>query len=416
MNASPEALLHTVLARIGAVVGPGTRVDTVIEQPASLNVIAAIIGAPGTGKGRAIRHGASLLPFQGTEVEEIGLTTGEGLIEAYMGVDEFTQQRVQTRDRLFAATTEAEVLAQCVSRSGNTLRAHLCSAWMGEALITTTADPERRRKILADQYRFAAVMAAQPDVADLFLAGDYLGLPQRMAWAPGTRSPGFRVPRRDRPEWPGELPGPDDTTLAMWLNDLPETSLVLPDEAVDELDAIAEALEEGRGAEHPLDTHEPLWRAKYTALLTLLDGDTEITVEHWNLAGQLWEASCSQRDDLIASARVREQTKQASADAARVRTSTRITRMNLMMSDGIKPVLLKVAKKMARKVMRAEGPLKTEQVNSAVGSQDRKNATRDDVTNLTAASREVAVSFGWIDMLPNGEWIVGPTPFLEDES
>ena len=407
MNSSPEALLHTVLIRVSATTLPSVMVNTVIDQPASLNVISALIGPPGTGKGRAIRHAAKLLPFSAENgPEELGLTTGEGLIEAYIGEDELTGERVQVYDKAFAATTEAAVLAQCVSRSGNTLQAHLCSAWMGEALITSTADVTRRRKIFDNQYRFSAVMAAQPDVADAFLSSGYLGLPQRIAWTPSTRERGTRVPLDQRPLWPGELTA-NGESMTTWLDGLGNIELVLPDAAVIELEAIAEDLEDGRGEERPLDTHEPLWKSKYAALLALLDGETEISMGHWHLASALWDASCAQRDLMVKEADGRRRTQRAAEAEQRVHLGANIRQAQRMVDEGAPHPVRQVALRMARKVVQSEHPLTAADLKTTANSTNKKNAETAGVKSLIQEARMYAVVMGWIEQNNNGRWVPG---------
>lgn len=408
MNSSPEALLHTVLTRISATTLPSVMVDTVIDQPASLNVISALIGPPGTGKGRAIRHAAKLLPFSVENgPEELGLTTGEGLIEAYIGEDELTGERVQIYDKAFAATTEAAVLAQCVSRSGNTLQAHLCSAWMGEALITSTADVTRRRKIFDNQYRFSAVMAAQPDVADAFLSSGYLGLPQRIAWAPSTRQAGTRIPLEERPQWPGELQVEGVGTLVSCLESLADVKLVLPERAVIELEGIAEALEDGWGEEHPLDTHEPLWKSKYAALLALLDGTVEIDMGHWRLACVLWSASCAQRELMVKEADGRRRTLRAAEAEQRVHLGANIRQAQRMVDEGAPHPVRLVALRMARKVVQSGHPLTAADLKTTANSTNKKNAEIAGVKSLVQEARMYAVVMGWIEQNGNGRWVPG---------
>lgn len=408
MNSSPEALLHTVLTRVSATTLPSVVVDTVIDQPASLNVIAALIGPPGTGKGRAIRHASKLLPFSNEHgPEELGLTTGEGLIEAYIGVDDLTGERVQIHDKAFAATTEAAVLAQCVTRAGNTLQAHLCSAWMAEALITSTADLDRRRKILADEYRFSGVMAAQPDVADAFLSSGYLGLPQRIAWAPSTRQAGTRVPLDERPAWPGELQVEGLGTLASCLESLADVKLVLPSQAVIELEAIAEALEDGWGEEHPLDTHEPLWKSKYAALLALLDGTVEIDMAHWRLATAMWDASCNQRELMVLEAENRRRTQRAVEAGQRVHLGASIRQAQKMVDEGAPLPVRQVAIRMGRKAHASPVPLTAAQLKDAASAQSKKNAEACGVKSLIPDARMYATIQGWIEQSSDGRWIAG---------
>jgi hypothetical protein len=44
------------------------------------------------------------------------------------------------------------------------------------------------------------------------------------------------------------------------------------------------------------DSHGPFMRAKMAALLALLNGKTDVTIEEWEHAGILWDTSCAVRD------------------------------------------------------------------------------------------------------------------------
>ena len=59
------------------------------------------------------------------------------------------------------------------------------------------------------------------------------------------------------------------------------------------------------------------------ALLALLDGRGEVSVEDWQLAGVLWETSCGVRDAVVAIGQSHAEQERAARDDARVTLADR---------------------------------------------------------------------------------------------
>jgi hypothetical protein len=83
----------------------------------------------------------------------------------------------------------------------------------------------------------------------------------------------------------------EDTPVTTWVSTLRNLTITVPEYVTQELDDLSLAISFGRGAQAPLDTHEPLWRVKCAALVALLHGRTAVTADDWDMAALLWRTS-----------------------------------------------------------------------------------------------------------------------------
>jgi plasmid stabilization system protein ParE len=160
----------------------------------------------------------------------------------------------------------------------------------------------------AHAYRLGLTVGVQPAAAATLFDGVGTGLPQRFLWA---ETIDLQAPehRPDRPA--GSLPcdlsaipcDPQPNTLdAIYQagtvrGALGYTTIELgfPDEAYRESDMRRLAVLHGAGVQ-PLDSHAMQVKAKVSALLALLDGRMAVSVEDWQLAGQIMDESTRVRD------------------------------------------------------------------------------------------------------------------------
>lgn len=257
---SPDAMLAALLARVAA----GTPTEATVND-APLNYISAIIGGSGTGKSAAVRTARRLLPNIGTDLDNLPVSSGEGLVQAYM-----TREDGENRQRYTAGlfyVDEGESLLRVAGREGSTTLATLRTLWSGESTGSTGAQSNTTRRLQADAYRFALVVGIQPAYAMTLLADDHAGTPQRFLWMSAGNP---HAPDRE-PAWPGEI------------------SLVYPSAPLHLPAAIrAEVNEERRtrlrsnGPGDPLQSHSTQLALRIAGLLAVLCGrPSELTAEDW---------------------------------------------------------------------------------------------------------------------------------------
>lgn len=313
---SADLVLHAVLARVSAMVDPQLRFDVGLG-PGPLSYFVAAVAPSGIGKTSGVSVARDLLelpPYLTRHLEDgsptfadgLPVGTGEGLAEAYMGTlwretgayDRrgnaiVAKVRAQIRKHVFFAVDEGETLTRVAERPGSTLGPTIRSAWVGSLLGQANASEERRRILPAGSYSMGLLIGYQPETAGPLLAETGPGTPQRFAWvsASDPTIPADRVPD------PGRLTLP---CLVDQFGDGRRGIIGADPRIGDELWQRTIALAHGEMTVSDLDAHEPLMRAKQAALLTVLDGRDQITIDDWELSAQLWATSCSVRDALIA--------------------------------------------------------------------------------------------------------------------
>jgi len=405
-RASPDAVLHAVLARVAACLDSTVRVDTRSGPPVTLGWYAGLYGPSGTGKGKAESTARELLPFPDVDIAYIDFSTGQGVIAAYLEMqevpdstgDDTVRRPVQVRDRGYALATEGSILETMArSREGGTLNGVLCKAWMSERQGTSNADLERRRSLDDGSYVLSMSLGVQLDPAAGLIEMGNIGLPQRLAWAHAALDP-ETTPER-RPAMPSGLTltvsDGSDIPTGEWLGRRSNETLTMTDEAAEDIDKIILANAYGRGAENPLDTHEPLWRAKVAALLALLHGWTSIQAQHWEMATALWLVSRGVRLKVEKAAQEKKQAKERSDREVAVKTGAAIASATYRVQHGVLPVVAQTAQSIAKKVHKdGEAPM-NDLRRDAVNSRRRK-AYGGSGGELAQEAFSYAEEQGWI--------------------
>ena len=295
---SPDAVLGAVLSRISSFVNPLVRVDTG-QGLASLNTFVALIGTSSAGKSVASRTARDLLPVPAAIADEykdsLSAGTGEGFAESFYGMQTVqipnasgtgfrnVQQRAIVRANVSFYVDEGEGLTRLMERSGSTIGTVLRTAWIGDTLGQTNASADRQREVPGGTYSLGLVIGYQRATIQPLLAEAGGGSPQRFLFLSAHSEPPEALA-----EWPGDMP-----------LRLPRYPMRLPKEACQELfEARREAMRPGAN-ETGLNGHKPLHLSKAAALLCILDGRTDITMDDWELAHLLWDTSCAVRDDLV---------------------------------------------------------------------------------------------------------------------
>ncbi|QQM41993.1 hypothetical protein [Streptomyces liliifuscus] len=410
---SPDAVLHAALARTAAMADPTVRVDSGIHQPATIGWYCGLFGPSGAGKGQAEKAARELTPFPMVDLAYIDISTGQGLIAAYLDLetdpdDDNGKKKVlvQKRTRGYALATEGSVLdAMAQMSAAASLNGVLCKAWMSERQGTSNAEVERRRALPEDAYTLSMSLGVQEEPAAKLLEMGSIGLPQRLAWAHATLGP-------DTPKKRPAVTGPvlvttrngEDTPVTTWVSTLRDLTIPVPERVTEELDELALEISFGRGAESPLDTHEPLWRLKCAALLALLHGRTEVKDEDWDLAAVMWRTSRNVRDRVQEAARRRTQVEADARRAEAVLTAAESQAAVYEVVNGVHPSVVNVAKRAHRFLTRKGEEIPARDVNrSCVATKDRdKYRASGAEDSLWPAALQYGCEQGWLVALSEG--------------
>ena len=275
---APDAVLVATLCRIAAATPPTTYIDT--PEPTPLNLIGALIAAPGNGKSLANTTAFRLVPDLGLGVNDsLPLGTGEGLVESYFesvsvindtGKGKHIEKRQAFKSGYFYCD-EGETLFTLTTRKGATILQTLRTAWSGGVLGNTNANVETRRKLDRNSYRACVVVAFQPSCGSALVADSHGGTPQRFIFASATD--------KEMPTVAPSAPGLLDYNAT----NEPVAIQVHP-EILRELDT--NKVNRARGTVHidALDTHVDYNRIRVAALFALLDYRRYIDLDHWNSA------------------------------------------------------------------------------------------------------------------------------------
>ncbi|MFD4320141.1 hypothetical protein [Streptomyces sp. NPDC058548] len=415
---SPDAVLHALLARVAAMADPTVRASSGIHSPATLGWYCGLFGPPGTSKGQAEKAAAVLAPFPQTNLAHIDISTGQGMIAAYLELkddpdDDKGKKKilVQSTSRGYALATEGSVLEAMAQMSvGAMLNGVLCKAWMSERQGTSNADIERRRVLPEDSYTLSMSLGVQEEPAAKLLEMGSIGLPQRLAWAHARLS-------QDTPKERPAVTGPvfvttqngEDVPVTTWVSTLRSIVIPVPVRATQELDDLVLEIAFGRGEEFPLDTHEPLWRLKCAALLALLHGRTTVSEEDWDLAAVMWRTSRSVRNRVQEAARRRLRAQKEARVAEAVQTAVESQAAVYESLHGVHPSVVNVAKRAHRYLQRNEGEISARDVNrNCIKKPDRDKYRASGATDsLWSAALQHGCEQGWLVVLEGGLLVAG---------
>jgi hypothetical protein len=410
---SPDAVMHALLARLAAMTSPTVRVDSGVQRPATLCWFCGLFGPSGSGKGNAEDAAEELTPFPDVDLAHIDISTGQGLISAYLEIeidptDDSGKKKitVQKKTRGYALATEGSVLdAMAQMSAGGTLNGVLCKAWMSERQGTSNAELERRRSLPKGDYTFSMSLGVQEEPAAKLLEMGSIGLPQRLAWAHATLAPDTP---KERPAVTGTLNvtvgDGTDKPVTYWVATLHDMVLSVPELVTQEVDDLLLAISFGRGKDAPLDTHEPLWRVKCAALLALLHGRTSVSGEDWERATLMWQTSRRVRDSVQDAAKRRLRAEMDARRAEAVLTAVESQSAVYEAMHGVHPSVVNVAKRAHRYLANKEGEIPVRDVNrSCVAKKDRDKFRESGATeSLWTAALKYGCDQGWLVLLADG--------------
>lgn len=338
---SPDGVLGAVLARISGMVSHDLKFHS--GKLGTFNLFVNIVAPTGIGKTEAMRSAQRVVlapPYLTDMHGEVdqekfrdgwGLGSGEGLVEAYMGMVEKDTGEVyrygpnkgepktkpikaQVRHNAFLFLDEGETLNKMLERRGATIGQAIRTMWTGAGTGSANAQQETSRHLADGSYALGLLIGWQPRSAQLLIADAPGGTPQRFLWLSAIDP--------DMPEWPDEPPEPLRPALCD-ADGRPLTGVVhFPPEVKRSLRAHLRDKHLTADGGDELHSHEPLMRCKVAALLCLLDGRNVVDADDWRFAGMIWQVSCAVRDRLVEFGRQQAERERAARELDETRMAT----------------------------------------------------------------------------------------------
>lgn len=367
---SADTTFGAVLARTSAMVHHRLRFDLGGGE-GSLNYNCIPVGPPEAGKTTSVTAAKKLvlppsylsLPDGSVDFERfrdgIGLGSGEGIAELYMGVEEvedgtherggknhkagdpkYKLVRRQVRHNAFLYVDEGGTANKLMlDRKGSTLGETIRTAWTGKALGQANAQEATTRMIPDDTYALGIVIGYQINTAQALLGDGGAGTPQRFAWlwAADKNIPDVR-------------PACVDPFRVEVLCNGKRTATAGVIRGNDRIAGIVRSarVQRARGEVviDQMDAHWSLMMCKNACLLAVLDGRTHVTDEDWELAQILWDTSCAVRRFVLGLGKAEARREQEQRDEAFAERAARAHRKVKEIDDAPK----RVARVIARKV------------------------------------------------------------------
>jgi hypothetical protein len=279
-EAMSEAICHTP---------PTFQLPPMIGGEGTLNMLIALVGRPGAGKGAAARVARAAFKWEGVlgiiddDVERRPVGTGEGLVKTFgfNRKDKDTGQTELFRTNMSAIVTIAEIdtFEAIKGRGGSTISPELRKVYSGEMIGFGYADAMKATIIPEHEYRCCVIAGVQPGRAEVILNDDAGGLAQRWLWLP-AEDKSMPQERSKAPkvfEW--EPPG---LIGSLAYSDGPHIAKVC-DQAWRAVDQAIVESHHGQGDD--MDAHAAYTQLKVAMGLALLDGSDEVRDSDWDLAG-----------------------------------------------------------------------------------------------------------------------------------
>jgi hypothetical protein len=298
---APDSLLVTVLARVAACIPPGTRIESHLGMPLSLNFLVGLVAEPGIGKSLTWRVARQVVPSlylpEGAKDSRI-LSSGQGIAEAYLGATVTEEGRPPYRPQVTPTVVfwqdEGASLFRLGKESTSILLETLRSGFSGSDLGGQNATHERNRYLEADHYRLVVCVGFQPSNAAELIRDDAEGTPHRFLWASARDRHMAEVAPSD--------PGPLDWRLpGTWPDRLP-----LDPDIRHLLRRRHVARHHGTATTGALDSHGDSIQMKLAGVLALFHGRLAVGPEDWILAEEIIANSRRVRDALLEYGRLRE--------------------------------------------------------------------------------------------------------------
>jgi len=297
---APWALLGEILAEVIARIPPNYALPDVIVGPGTLNMLMAITGDSGAGKGgaaavarmaldidepKASADGRELNPYM--KPDRIPVGSGEGLVKNYSFRAGGIQQLVSHTSIITAY--EIDTLSAMVGRSSETLTSQLRHLFSGEQLGFGYSNPASRVMIAPFTYRGVFVAGVQPDRSSVIISDTGSGFAQRWIFldAIDPWAPDDKPPKPDRIKW--SLPDGVFVDEESCARGEPTEFFIICGEAAAEIQSTRDLAIKGQGDK--FRSHHLYAQEKFAMGLALLARRTEMTCEDWRLAEYAMERS-----------------------------------------------------------------------------------------------------------------------------
>lgn len=373
---SPWSALGCCIARVIATIPPWITLPPFIGGKGSLNTFVAIVGHSGQGKGSSENIGELLVPLP-AGVGELPAGSGEGLAHAFVhraGPKEkdLADENGIIRDRTACifSIPEVDTLTAVGGRQGSTIMSKLRSAYSGEEVGFSYADPTKRLLVGKHRYRLALILGVQASRAGALLEDAGGGTPQRFVWLSANDSTTGSIPGRHHPpieytpnwgSYPRDIDVPDIAKKVIRESHIARV----------------------RGLGNALDGHALQTREKVMVALCALDGRTTPDEWDWMLAGRIMAESDKVRATITA---------ELAAEATR-EAVTRGEQMGIARAVGDEAAAAwkanRVAKNIVRALVRKGGEMTGGEVLRSVSSRDR--ALASDALDLLVSEGRIAV-------------------------
>jgi hypothetical protein len=300
-STGPWAVLGEVLCGVVCRTPPTLVLPPIVGGDGTLNMLLAVTGRSGLGKGSAASAARAAMDF--TETPELRpgrepLGSGEGLARTFGYTHKNPDgsggiELVRTAYTAIVAITEIDNYAALSNRNGSTLSPQLRQLYSGEELGFGYAGADKRVIIPAGTYRACVIAGVQPGRGAVILEDADSGFAQRWLWLPAGD-----------PHAPDTAPAPP--ARIAW--SLPESirGLDLEGGETAEISVCGAAWDEIRAARlrmlreeaggDDLRSHWHYTRLKVAAALALLDGRLSVTDSDWELSSYVMKRSDATRD------------------------------------------------------------------------------------------------------------------------
>lgn len=311
---APDAVLGSYLTIAASQMPAGLHLHTSIGAPITASLFTVMVGPSGTGKTAGTAVASQLYRER---VVPRGLSTGEGLIEAFWGLrkaqDEetlkFTTERMRTSANQLFVLDEGKALAQMAGRVGNITGEVLRTAWSGGDVGQHNATRELQRQLDARTYNLGLVMGMQPEVAAGLLADTSTGMAQRFLWFSVLDPEMPLLDGDDRPfaDVLSHSVHPDYVAVSEveWIGgaapDLggPSRVMTLAPTIRTRLREARWRTARGETATEEHDSQRVVAVGKLAMVLAYLDGANSVGEDVWDLASQVYDGSAAVRDQLM---------------------------------------------------------------------------------------------------------------------
>lgn len=360
---APTAVLGAVLVRTICSIPFQVVLPPVIGGIGSLNSIIALVGPSGAGKGAADSAAADAVMGLRSDYPVVTIGSGEGITHTYAHREK--GELVMDHHAAMFNVPEVDAMTSIGARQGSTLMSQIRSAFSGEALGFSYADPNKRLILPKHTYRLGMQIGVQPERSGELLGDSDGGTPQRLIWLPATDRRITATPPEQPQPYQVRLPAYHSSSFSLDPSTRTRKHIMaIPSEVAQEIRETHAARARGEGT--ALDGHAMFAREKIAAALAALDSREAMSVEDWQISGLISAISTRTRNECESVLRM--QAMQADENRAKRRAAVD----QLIEDDAEKRKLKRVHANLQRKIADTKnGETTASQLSRTTSSRDR---------------------------------------------